>query len=107
MTGANLITTFIGIILVVPLVRWEYFILSHSGNGWLMYLLIFAFPWLVWAFCYQLSWRCEARLLGKWLGDDEPERATLMLATQRAHRWSYALLAISTIGWFYFIFPDI
>jgi hypothetical protein len=105
--GANIVTTLIGVVLVIPLVHWEEFLLSHMRGEEPGFVLVLLFPWLVWAFCYQISWRTEARLLTKWFGQNSADSQKLVLATQRAHRWSYALLALSIVGWLCFIFPDI
>jgi hypothetical protein len=105
-TGANIVTTLIGVMLVFPLSRFEFWLAygwdseyaEHPLLWWLSYVVYaFALPYTFLLFCYFVSWRTEFMLLARWLAVSPAERGSLRSRTVLAHRISYGILAIPVV----------
>jgi hypothetical protein len=105
--GANIVTTLIGVALVFPLSRFEFWLAYYGWDNeygehplvwWLSYVVYaFALPYTFLLFCYVVSWRTEFALLTRWLAVSSTERVSLRSRTVLAHRISYGILAVPVI----------
>lgn len=105
-TVANLCTAFLGAVLILPVVCLEVWLVFGWGSHdrehpvlWYVSCALYEIilPWIVWFLCYQISWRTEAAILGKWIADSEKPTG-LRHRVMVAHRWSYALFGILVIA---------
>jgi hypothetical protein len=105
-TGANLLTTLIGVALVFPIVRFEEWLgfgwgsqyLTHPILWWLSCVIYgFVLPYSFLIFCYVVSWRTEFALLVRWLAVPREDIPSLRRHTILAHRITYGLLAIPAL----------
>jgi hypothetical protein len=104
-SGANVATAVIGLLLAYPIMTLEFALAfgwgSDTSHPILWYtacaLSGIGLPWLVWFLCYHVSWRVEFWLLKQTKGVAFSDSSLAKKAVRDAHRWSYALLAVPVI----------
>jgi hypothetical protein len=105
-TGANIITTLIGVALVFPLMWLEFRLAFEWGSQyrehpllWWFSCIVYGFvlPYAFLIFCYVVSWRTEFALLARWLPARGEDIHSLRSRTIFAHRISYGILAIPVL----------
>ena len=100
LVGVNVLTTLLGLLLLVPVVFLESWLLFGWGSDgshpilWYTACLLYGLvlPWAVWLLCYHLSWRVEFWLLNR--RKTFPVEDVSRISVRDSHRWSYAILAV-------------